>query len=468
MPGDGHMVVHGEPVGIVAAQSLGEPITQMLLLSIHNAGLESGLASTGLDRITEILEGRKRPSRVVTIIYPLPEIEKDREKVTAVMENVCKAVGYVNTGRFRQIGVVERLAKGEKAGEYIKAGEYYITAVGCIVGKIRGIAGIDHPKTYTNDINGICEAFGIEAARDAIVTELGKTFSEHGIQIGQNHLYLIADAMTSSGRIVPLSRIIKEKQSPIAKAIFANGKEELINAAGHGETDALSGVSERIAVGLPMPHGTGAVKLRIDGDDFAGKNESMWKLPFEEREIGAGYLQTAKNIPMVEGREREPTAYEHANRALGSILTRRKPAKRIRDRKFRKAMMRHLKRSRFHYADDSERRLDYALPLFGAYWGMINSMHKSIRRRSAWLYRECIRKDITRGRALKEMVPACIIMAYAMDGIVRDDLEVFATGSDLYDEIPELELGMGARPGRVYSNCRRINRELGLGIWGFR
>lgn len=374
---EGLKVAPGEAVGIIAAQSVGESITQQLLRSIHLAGSESKAAAV-LPRLIAILDANRN-------------------------------------------------------------------------------------SEYTRDIFSVYDESGIEAARNSIIEELSQILS-----INRRHLMLIADMMTVSGVVMALGHSVSGKKSVLARAMFMRPMKELIGAASSGETDMLSGTSERIAVGLLAPHGTGSVRLQIQDEDFAGKNTSLWKLPFEERELPSGYLQIAKNVPLMDAREREPIEYDTENKALGCALPWKKEIQaRIRDRKLRKAMERHLFRGRLHYADENERRFAYALPLLDAYWGIL-SAHRSVRKRSAWIYRECIKRDITKGRALKEMVPACIIVAYAMNGIDRPDIEALATGSDLWDEIVELTVGMGARPGRIYGNCRKMNQTLRLDILGLR
>jgi len=62
-------VVPGEPVGVVAAQSIGEPGTQMMLRVFHAAGIGSILTTKGLPRVMEIVDGRKVPTSPMTVSY---------------------------------------------------------------------------------------------------------------------------------------------------------------------------------------------------------------------------------------------------------------------------------------------------------------------------------------------------------------------------------------------------------------
>ncbi len=78
----------GEPVGVVAAQSFGEPSTQMVLRSFHSAGMSSVVTTTGLPRIIEIIDARKRLSFPVMNIRLEKGSEKNYEKAKDVKRRV--------------------------------------------------------------------------------------------------------------------------------------------------------------------------------------------------------------------------------------------------------------------------------------------------------------------------------------------------------------------------------------------
>ncbi len=77
-------VAYGEAVGTVAAQSLGEPTTQMVLGSLHTAGIKTIVTTTGLPRMMEIADARKRPKSPMMVIHFDGKISKDYEKVRAI------------------------------------------------------------------------------------------------------------------------------------------------------------------------------------------------------------------------------------------------------------------------------------------------------------------------------------------------------------------------------------------------
>lgn len=77
-----------EAVGIIAAQSIGEPGTQMTMRTFHFAGVREMNVTLGLPRLIEIVDARRIPSTPSMSIYLKPEFEKSREKVEKVMREI--------------------------------------------------------------------------------------------------------------------------------------------------------------------------------------------------------------------------------------------------------------------------------------------------------------------------------------------------------------------------------------------
>ena len=103
-----YLVEYGEPVGIIAAQSVGEPGTQMILRSFHLAGIESTVATSGLPRIIELVDAKKKPTTPITYIYLDEKIGKDYEKATEVLKKINE-VRMSNIAR----RVLENFSKGK-------------------------------------------------------------------------------------------------------------------------------------------------------------------------------------------------------------------------------------------------------------------------------------------------------------------------------------------------------------------
>lgn len=125
------------------------------------------------------------------------------------------------------------------------------------------IKGIDPNRVYTNNVSEIAEVLGIEAARAAIIKEAFQVLDQQGLDVDMRHVILIADLMTSTGRIRQIGRhgVSGEKSSVLARAAFEVTVKHLLDAAAHGEEDPLEGVTENVIVGQPIPLGTGIVEL---------------------------------------------------------------------------------------------------------------------------------------------------------------------------------------------------------------
>ena len=101
-------VEKGDPVGMIAAQSMGEPGTQMVLRAFHLAGIESTISTSGLPRIAELVDAKKSPATPITYVYLDKSINKDLEKVVALM----KKINEVRMSTIMRHAPMENFAKG--------------------------------------------------------------------------------------------------------------------------------------------------------------------------------------------------------------------------------------------------------------------------------------------------------------------------------------------------------------------
>lgn len=323
------LVDPGEAVGTIAAQSLGEPGTQMTLNTFHYAGVADINVTLGLPRIIEIVDARKDPNTPVMRIYLDEEIRESREKAEDIVkeiegttiESISKSmkidvinmsiVVELDTYKMEKQGLTleeikEKLYKLKKVESVedednfltLKAGdvslmelrkffnrvkghqlkgiknikralikkeaeEYVIYTEGSNLGEAFKIPGVDLSRSISNDINEIQRVLGIEAARRAIVDEIRKTLEEQGLEVDIRHIMLLSDLMTMEGEIKQIGRhgISGEKSSILARASFEVTTNHLMKAAKFGEIDTLSGVTENVIIGQPIPMGTGNVKL---------------------------------------------------------------------------------------------------------------------------------------------------------------------------------------------------------------
>src|SRR5271167_2476612 len=106
-PNEKYFVDYGEPVGIIAAQSVGEPGTQMILRSFHLAGIESTVATSGLPRIIELVDAKKKPTTPIAYIYLDEKLGKSFEKA----EDMLKKINEVRMDSVSK-RILENFSKG--------------------------------------------------------------------------------------------------------------------------------------------------------------------------------------------------------------------------------------------------------------------------------------------------------------------------------------------------------------------
>jgi len=319
-----------EAVGIVAAQSIGEPGTQMTLRTFHYAGVGAIYITLGLPRIIEIVDARKKPSTPAMKIKLEGEYASNRDKAEEltmeIEETYIRDIGKIEAStedmsvwvslkerelkrRHIKREEVEEKLKGIGAGMLVETteegklriqvqnkfyhellrleekvsntlvkgiegikraivrrdvdGEYMLYTEGSALKKVMRIEGVDFSRTTTNNIAEIADVLGIEAARNAIIDEMMSTLKEQGLDVDPRHVTLIADAMTMDGEVKQIGRhgLAGGKASVLSRAAFEVTVDNLLEAAIHGETDELKGVTENVIVGQPIKLGTGAIEL---------------------------------------------------------------------------------------------------------------------------------------------------------------------------------------------------------------
>jgi DNA-directed RNA polymerase subunit A' len=328
---DYSLVEPGEAVGIVAAQSIGEPGTQMTLRTFHYAGVAELNVTLGLPRLIEIVDARKSPSTPVMQIYLDAEHRYSDEKAREVaqkltyttIDDIIDAINVdlreeaviftVDPDRMEILGVdhtdfedvmpfkyrkrdehtFQVSLEEEKTGDpdplietisetrikgiseinrvltTMENDEWVIRTDGSNLEGVLSIEGIDPLRTTTNNIHEIAEILGIEAARNALVKEAHSVLEEQGLDVDIRHVMLVSDIMTKTGEVQQIGRhgISGEKSSVLARAAFELTIQHLVNAAISGEIDPLKGVIENIIVGQSMPLGTGSVELFMSVGD---------------------------------------------------------------------------------------------------------------------------------------------------------------------------------------------------------
>ena len=319
------LVEPGEAIGIVAAQSIGEPGTQMTLRTFHYAGVREMNVTIGLPRLIEIVDARRAPSTPIMTIYLDEEHSKSREKATEVARRILYTtvkdiatevfinpetggiIIEVDAAKMKERGVtMEDMAIILESPKYSvridddkifidskkpidpkrllsqvssirvkgvpgirrvlvseEEGRWIIRTDGSNLSKVLEVEGVDPTRTSTNNIHEIAETLGIEAARNALIKEASAVLEEQGLDVDLRHIMLVADIMSVTGEIRQIGRhgVSGEKASVLARAAFEITIPNIVDAAIRGESDNLKGVTENVIVGQSVPIGTGLVDI---------------------------------------------------------------------------------------------------------------------------------------------------------------------------------------------------------------
>ncbi|KAH9324359.1 hypothetical protein KI387_004537, partial [Taxus chinensis] len=185
-------------------------------------------------------------------IYPP---EADRMKLHFAMQSLRRILTKV---------VVKGISTVERAVINQDKGKYNLLVEGTNLASVMGMEGVDGRNTKSNHVIEIEQTLGIEAARSVIIEQIEYTMKSHGMSIDIRHMMLLADVMTFKGEVLGITRfgIAKMKDSVLMLASFEKTTDHLFDASIHGRIDQIEGVSECIIMGIPMPIGTGLLKIR--------------------------------------------------------------------------------------------------------------------------------------------------------------------------------------------------------------
>ncbi len=327
----------GEAVGIVAAQSIGEPGTQMTLRTFHYAGVREQNVTLGLPRLIEIVDARRVPSTPIMTIYLTKKHRKSKEAATKIARNIIHTTmedlaQAIYEDPIKEEIVVElsktmledRAAKVEdienelkilnctvkimdnqvsikpekaenlkkllnKVFSFLVKGvpkirrvlvteenrEWVIRTDGSNLSKVLEIDGVDTSRTTANNVHEIAKTLGVEAARNSLIGEAKGVLEEQGLDVDIRHVMLVADMMTSTGEVRQIGRhgISGEKSSVLARAAFEITVPNIVGASVRGESDPLEGVTENVIVGQSIPIGTGLVELFMSTSKLKRENK---------------------------------------------------------------------------------------------------------------------------------------------------------------------------------------------------
>ena len=284
----GEKVEVGEAVGTIAAQSIGEPGTQLTMRTFHTGGVAGSDITQGLPRIQEIFEARNpKGQAVITEIEGVVDdikLAKDRQQ-EIVIKGANETKSYLASGTSRlKVEVGQSVERGEVLTE-----------------------GSIEPKNYLS-------VSGLNATESYLLKEVQKVYRMQGVEIDDKHVEVMVRQMLRKVRIIeagdtkllPGSLVdihnftdanreaFKERKRPatakpvllgitkasletesfLSAASFQETTRVLTDAAIKGKRDNLLGLKENVIIGKLIPAGTGMRRYRdVEYDKAAPETE---------------------------------------------------------------------------------------------------------------------------------------------------------------------------------------------------
>lgn len=154
-------------------------------------------------------------------------------------------------------------------GDFRSHSDWLLETDGSALCRVLADPDVDRRRTTCNDICEIFDALGIEAVRRALEKEINHVISFDGSYVNYRHLSLLCDVMTARGHLMAVTRHGINRQADVGclmKCSFEETADVLLEAATHGEVNALRGVSENVILGQTVKMGTGAFDLLLDAE----------------------------------------------------------------------------------------------------------------------------------------------------------------------------------------------------------
>ena len=288
----GQAVQVGEAVGIIAAQSIGEPGTQLTMRTFHTGGVAGGDITQGLPRVEELFEARK-------------------PKGLAIITEFGGVVELKDTKKKREI-IVTNNETGESKTYLIPYGSRIKVSNGDVLE-----AGDELTEGSVNP-HDILKIKGVRAVQDYMLREVQRVYRLQGVEINDKHIEAIVRQMLKKGRIEENNdadvlpgnsmdvldyndmneKLVAEGKTPaegkqvmlgitkaslatdafLSAASFEETTKVLTEAAINGKVDHLIGLKENVLIGKLIPAGTGMKRYRnvtLNTDEFIGEDDEI-------------------------------------------------------------------------------------------------------------------------------------------------------------------------------------------------
>jgi DNA-directed RNA polymerase subunit beta' len=281
----GRPVNIGTAVGIIAAQSIGEPGTQLTMRTFHTGGVAGEDITHGLPRVQELFEARKpKGQAVLAEISGTLHIGGDKaSKILTVHDQEGNIREYIVSARVTMMPGVEDGCE-VKVGQQLTKGSINPhdllrltdpnTTLRYIVSQVQDVyvsQGVD-----INDKH--IEVIARQMLRRVAVLDAGDSEFLPGGQVNRFEFNRVANELIEEGKNPPVGQplllgITKASlatDSWLSAASFQETTKVLTDAAIEGKTDHLAGLKENVIIGKPIPAGTGLATYRNVGLTYQG------------------------------------------------------------------------------------------------------------------------------------------------------------------------------------------------------
>ena len=272
----GKLVEAGEAVGIMAAQSIGEPGTQLTMRTFHSGGVANADddITQGLPRVQELFEARcpKHPALLAKIAGEITKVEEleDHSRIIEV-SNDKETIAH-------RVGISQTVRDWIKVGEKVRAGAK-LTEGNVDPKELLMIAGVQAVQNYImKEVKKVYSATGIDISdkhveviikqmlKKVIITDAGDSELSVGQTISLKRLTEIINDLIMAGKKPPvfgplllgISKASVETDSFLSAASFQETTKVLTDAAVNGKIDTLFGIKENVIIGKLIPAGTGS------------------------------------------------------------------------------------------------------------------------------------------------------------------------------------------------------------------
>jgi DNA-directed RNA polymerase subunit beta' len=313
----GKLVDVGEAIGIVAAQSIGEPGTQLTMRTFHTGGVAGEDITHGLPRVVELFEARTpkgvAPISEVSGRVRIDETDKSK-KIVVVPDDGSEEKEYAISRR-------SRLLVGE--GDHVEVGQQLI--VGAVdpkqVLRILGQRAVQlHLVAEVQDVyrsQGVSihdkhiEVIVRQMLKRVTIIEGGATeflpgeLVERGLFEGENRRVVAEGGEPASGRpeLMGITKASLATESWLSAASFQETTRVLTDAAIHAKSDPLLGLKENVILGKLIPAGTGLPRyrnIRVEPTEEAKSAMYASLSAYDDLDYGSFGTGSGQAIPLEE------------------------------------------------------------------------------------------------------------------------------------------------------------------------